>query len=361
MPCECRTTARTLAVLARSWDEVPELLTFARERGWPVHDDLGLVLLSLGAGGAWPSVGEAAAFLRGILDAPRYTALRAAWVDADVPLERQLPRLIHAEPLAEIAALDSSPLLAVLDEGRLETWFQPIFWAGTLAPWGYECLARGRAEDGSVIGAGTLLGWARQERLVFLFDRVCRELHLRNAGTARVPDGARFLVNFLPTAVYRPEFCLRTTVAVAAEARLDPDRVIFELVETERVADRPHLKRLLDFYRAAGFGVALDDLGSGYSGLSLLADLSPDLIKLDRELVSRAVDSAFHRGVCASLVRLGQENGQLVLAEGIETEDEWAVMRELGVNLLQGFLFGPPAPVPAVTALVAGGAPTPAA
>ena len=63
-------------------------------------------------------------------------------------------------------------------------------------------------------------------------------------------------------------------------------------------------------------------------------------------MVSRAPESALHRDVCAALARLGQDNGQLVLAEGVETEAEWRVMTELGVNLLQGYLFGRPDPVP---------------
>ncbi len=347
LPCECRTDARSLVVLAPGLERYPELLGLTPGEDWCVHPALAAVRVAVGSGSRWSGVAEVATFLRTELDAERYGALRAAWARPGVPLQEQLVTLLHADRLADLVQVDSSALVSMLAEGRVETWYQPIFWAGTLQVWGYECLMRGRAPGGELVSPATLLEWARQEQLTFLLDRHVREMHLRNAGAAGLGPPYHLLINFLPTAVYRPEFCLRTTVRAVAESGLEPDHVVFEVVETEQVPRREHLRDLLGFYRATGFKVALDDVGSGYSGLSLLADLNPDLIKIDRDLVSRAAESALHRDVCASLARLGQDNGQLVLAEGVETEAEWRVMTELGVNLLQGYLFGRPDPVPA--------------
>ncbi|HEU4454881.1 MAG TPA: EAL domain-containing protein [Longimicrobium sp.] len=352
MPCDCRSDSRALALLARNLDEYPELSALGPDVGWHVHRPLGAVRVEVGSGCAWSGVAEVSAFLRTVLDDGRFGTLRAAWLENGRPLEDQVVALIHARPLAEMTAIDSSALAALLTEGRVETWFQPIFWAGTLEVWGYECLMRGRSTEGEVIGAGTLLEWARQEHLAFMLDRTVRELHLRSAGRADTPPGCSFLINFLPTAIYRPEFCLATTVRAARESGLDADRIVFEVVETERLADRDHLRRILSFYRDEGFRVALDDVGTGWAGLTLLGDLEPDLVKISRELVSKAVSSPFHREICAALVRLGQEAGEMVLAEGVETEEEWKTLEALGVNLFQGFLFGRPAPQPAHRALV---------
>jgi EAL domain-containing protein (putative c-di-GMP-specific phosphodiesterase class I) len=345
--CECRTDARSLAVLAPGLEGYPELTGLTPGEDWTLHPELAAVRVEVGGGSRWSGVAEVAAFLRTELDAARFGALRAAWVRRGEPLAAQLVTLLHADRLADLVTSDSAPLAGLLREGRIETWYQPIFWSGTLELWGYECLMRGVAPDGARVSPATLLEWARQEQLTFMLDRHVRELHLRNAGAAGLVPPIHLLVNFLPTAVYRPEFCLRTTVRAAAESGLEPDHVIFEVVESEQTASRDHLRNLLAYYRATGFKVALDDVGSGYSGLALLADLNPDLIKIDRELVSRAPESPFHRDVCASLARLGQGNGQLVLAEGVERVEEWEVMTELGVNLLQGYLFGRPAPEPA--------------
>jgi EAL domain-containing protein (putative c-di-GMP-specific phosphodiesterase class I) len=353
LPCECQSDARSLVVLAPGMDRYPELQGLTPGEDWRVHPALSAVRVEVGSGSRWSGIAEVATFLRTELDGDRFGALRAAWARRGVALEEQLVTLLHAEQLSDLVRVDSSPLTAILAERRLETWYQPIFWAGTLDVWGYECLMRGRALDGSLVSPATLLGWARQERLTFMLDRHARELHLRSAGAAGLGPPYHLLINFLPTAVYRPEFCLRTTVRAAAESGLEPDHIVFEVVETEQVHRREHLRDLLAFYRATGFKAALDDVGSGFSGLTLLADLNPDIIKIDRELVSRAPESPLHRDVCASLARLGQDNGQLVLAEGVETEAEWRVMTELGVNLLQGFLFGRPDPVPARESRVA--------
>jgi EAL domain-containing protein (putative c-di-GMP-specific phosphodiesterase class I) len=357
LPCQCRTDARSLVVLAPGLERYPELQGLTPGEDWQLHPALAAVRVEVGSGSRWSGVAEVAAFLRTELDAERYGGLRAVWATRGVPLEEQLVTLLHAQPLAEMAQVDSSPLAGMLAEGRMETWYQPIFWAGTLQVWGYECLMRGRAEGGALVSPATLLEWARQEQLTFMLDRHVREMHLRNAGAAGLGPPHHLLVNFLPTAVYRPEFCLRTTVRAVAESGLEPDHVVFEVVETEQVPKREHLRNLLAYYRATGFKVALDDVGSGWSGLSLMADLNPDLIKIDREMVSRAPESALHRDVCAALARLGQDNGQMVLAEGVEREEEWAVMTELGVNLLQGYLFGRPDPVPASESLVRAPAP----
>ena len=113
-----------------------------------------------------------------------------------------------------------------------------------------------------------------------------------------------------------------------------------------------HLRSILDYYRRLGFRVALDDLGSGYSGLAVLGDLDPDLIKIDRYLISKAVESPMHRSICESLVQLGKtHHGKLVLAEGVETVGEKELLSAMGVDLFQGYLFGRPAPIPFVPSL----------
>jgi EAL domain-containing protein (putative c-di-GMP-specific phosphodiesterase class I) len=237
--------------------------------------------------------------------------------------------------------------MGILREHRLETWYQPIVSAADGALWGYECLMRGRDADGSLIFPDRLIAWSRQEDLTFLLDRVCRETHLRNAAAHLAGGDLQILINFMPTAIYDPQFCLATTVAAAKAGGLDPGRIIFEVVETEHVADLGHLKTILDYYRRSGFRAALDDLGSGYSGLAMLGDLDPDLIKIDRHLIARAVGSPMHRSICAALAQLGRDHGKLVLAEGIETVEERDLLGGLGVDLFQGYLFGRPAPAPA--------------
>ncbi|MDG3004582.1 EAL domain-containing protein [Paludisphaera mucosa] len=346
--CDCRSDRRTLALLAADLAaEYPELSTF-RDVDWRVFPRLGAVRVELGAGRRLSGAGELVGFLRSVLDERRLGALRAAWVGRNRPLEDQLNLLLHAGPLLALAPADSSPLLEIFHAGRLETWFQPVVAAADGTVWGYECLMRGRTPQGELVPAGQMIAWSRQENLTFLLDRMCRETHLRNAAVHLAGSDVNLLINFLPTAIYDPVSCLATTVAVAKMGGIVPERIIFEVVETEKVADLNHLRSILDLYRRLGFRSALDDLGSGYSGLAMLADLDPDLIKIDRQLIAGAVKSPIHRGICAALARLGRDHGKLVLAEGVETVEEKAMLGDMGVDLFQGYLFGRPAPVPAV-------------
>jgi EAL domain-containing protein (putative c-di-GMP-specific phosphodiesterase class I) len=349
--CDCASDERSLVLLSGNLaTDYPELLTFGKEPGWQTFVELGAVRVELGTGCAMSGAAEVVSFLRGVLDQPRLEVLRAAWVSRQKPLEEQLASLLHAGPLLGMVASDSSPLLDMLQTRRLETWFQPILVADTESVWGYECLVRGRTKQGVLVYPDQIIGWAKQENLTFMMDRICRETHLQNAAAYLGDKDVNVLINFMPTAIYNPEFCLKTTVAAATKGGLSPERIIFEVVETEQIKDMSHLRGILDYYRKMGFRVALDDVGSGYSGLAVLADLDPDLIKIDRQLICKAVESGMHRSICDSLVQLGKAHGKLVLAEGIETVEEKELLAGMGVDLFQGYLFGRPAPTPAFLA-----------
>ncbi|MFK7954819.1 MAG: EAL domain-containing protein [Lysobacterales bacterium] len=275
-------------------------------------------------------------------------SLRACWLDSDKPVSEQLSKLVAAQPLSEWMSQGESPLKEILEQRRIDTWFQPIFVRNRLEVWGYECLARARDSGGKIISPADLFRWARQENLIFMLDRICREQHIANCARVNHNPEINFLINFLPSVIYDPQVCLKTTFTVAKRVGVRPEQIIFEVVETERVSDHAHLRSILDEYRNAGFRVALDDLGSGHAGLSLLGDLSPDLIKIDRGMVSKAVGSPIHEAICQSIVEIGRSAGKLVLAEGVETKAEYQLFHRLGADLFQGFLFGKPHPVPRV-------------
>lgn len=352
MRCHPKSDYRRLVLLAPALEErYPELVEFARSLDWRVSPEFGAISVELGSTYPLPSVAELVAFLRGVLDRERLAGLNAAWIDEDQPLGEQATKRAAAEPLLSMVDEDSSLLLDILNRRQIETWYQPVFRTGDLQVWGYECLLRGRGNDGALIQPVQLIAWARQENLLYLLDRVCRETHLSNAGAALAGRDCRVLINFTPAAIYNPDFCLKTTVAAAERSGLKPERVVFEVVETDEIEDRGHLQRILDYFRGQGFKVALDDVGSGYSSLALLADMSPDLIKIDRELVAKATNSSLHRDVLSLLVKLGKDNDKLVLAEGIERPDQMELAQRLNIDLVQGYLLGRPAPTPEAAAV----------
>jgi len=225
--------------------------------------------------------------------------------------------------------------------------FQPIVDLATGKPYAYEALVRG--PDGQ--GAGWVLAQVTDENR-YRFDQACRVAAIREAVAAGLLEGdARLSINFLPNAVYSPQACIRLTLATAAECGLPSERLIFEFTENERL-DTAHVRGIVEAYRSLGFATALDDFGAGHAGLNLLADIQTDLIKLDMDLI-RGIDTSMPRRlIVEAMVRLCRSLRVEVIAEGIETEAELAVLRLLGIRYVQGYLLAPPAlgqlPVPPV-------------
>ena len=154
--------------------------------------------------------------------------------------------------------------------------------------------------------------------------------------------GATLSINFIPGAMYRPENCVRATMAAARRHGFPLGRLQFEVTEGEKVEDPDHLGSIFRVYRARGFRVAIDDFGSGYAGLGLLARFQPDTLKIDMELV-RGVDSdRVRRAILAAVLSVCTELGISAVAEGVETRAELDALRALGVRLVQGYLFARP-------------------
>lgn len=216
--------------------------------------------------------------------------------------------------------------------------FHPIVdtFAGTV--WGYEALVRG--VDGQ--GAAAVLS-AVTEVNRYVFDQACRVKAIELAGqNLPAASTARLSINFMPNAVYEPRACIRATLAAAARAQFNPNRLMFEFTENERMVDVDHVANIIAEYRRMGFMTALDDFGAGYAGLGLLARFQPDLIKIDMELLRGIDASAAKRAIVAAIVLMARELGVVVLAEGVETEAELATLRAAGITLFQGYYFAKP-------------------
>ncbi|MCA9415976.1 MAG: EAL domain-containing protein, partial [Candidatus Omnitrophica bacterium] len=149
-------------------------------------------------------------------------------------------------------------------------------------------------------------------------------------------------INFLPNAVYNPEACIQTTLRAAKDFNFPQRNIIFEVTEGEKVTDHGHLKSIFDEYKRLGFKTAIDDFGAGYSGLNLLAEFQPDIIKLDRALIMGIDQDHVRQTIVGAVLSVTRELGIDVIAEGIETTEESQTLRDLGVRLFQGYLLAHP-------------------
>lgn len=213
--------------------------------------------------------------------------------------------------------------------------FQPIVDRSTKTVFAQEALVRGLNNE----PAGKIFELVNDDNL-YRFDQTCRVKAIELAASLGIDTYVS--INFMPNAVYRPELCIRTTLAAAEHYGFPLDRIILEITEGEKVVDHQHLVNIVEEYKARGFKVALDDFGAGYAGLNLLADFQPDFIKLDMALVRNIDQDKVRQAIVRGMLEVCRELEIVVIAEGVETESELLCLESFGIELFQGYYFAKP-------------------
>lgn len=217
--------------------------------------------------------------------------------------------------------------------------FQLIVDVEAQRPFAYEALVRGVNGE----PAGEILGRVNDDNR-YRFDQACRVKAVERAaqlGLLAIPD-CLLSINFLPNAVYRAETCIRATLEAARRFDFPRERLMFEVTEGERIHDPEHLKRIFAEYGRQGFTTAIDDFGAGYSGLNLLAEFQPHILKLDMALTRGVDQDDVRQAIVAGIVLVARRLGIRIIAEGIETAGERDALLALGVRYMQGYLFARP-------------------
>ena len=307
------------------------------------------LLRNLGEAGAKATVGVSAApsghateVLRAEADAALYEAKRHGGNQiAHFDDIRGEVTVIGADKRAAVRAL--------IEERRLTTVYQPIwdFTDGTLL--GVEALTRPHAEDG-LSGPAEAFDIAEQIGRGHDLDMICIESALAHAGD--LPDDALLFLNLCPSSLDMDadgDDWLRIAVE---EAGLTPDRIVVEV--TERFGGRAaSVVKCLARLRAYGFKLAIDDIGTGNSGLAILRQVDVDFVKLDRTIVAAASTDAAARAVLLAIATYARETGAFVIAEGIEDTETLEFLRSIHERDLcgdvviqggQGYGLGRPAP-----------------
>lgn len=214
--------------------------------------------------------------------------------------------------------------------------FQPIVDLQSGDVFAHEALVRGPEGQSAMSVLSQITDDNR-----YRFDQACRVKAIENAVALKLT--AKLSINFLPNAVYRPEVCIRATLAAAKTRGFPVEQIIFETTEGERIGEGQWYAEVMTEYKRIGFLTAIDDFGAGYAGLSLLADFQPDLIKLDMQLL-RGIDGHRPRQmIIKSVLHLCREMGIQVIVEGVETLAERDWLWKAGAYLMQGYLFARPA------------------
>lgn len=247
-------------------------------------------------------------------------------------------RFMSAETLLYL--IKYREMVEMIQHGEFTSYLQPIIDLSDFSIFGYESLLRSgdtskRIHPGELFEAASLTGFHS------MLDQKARKTAIE-CRKSQVNPGIKSFINFLPSTIYNPEFCLRHTFKIVNEFGVNPKDLVFEVVETEKIEDVEHLRSVLDVYKREGMKVALDDVGSGFATVEMLTLLQPDYVKIDRAFIDHCDTDVEKQRFLRKVIRVANDLDILVLAEGIERKEELFFCKEIGVHYAQGYFIGKP-------------------
>jgi EAL domain-containing protein (putative c-di-GMP-specific phosphodiesterase class I) len=214
--------------------------------------------------------------------------------------------------------------------------FQPIVDVLTREVYSYEALIRGKTNE----SAYQVLSQV-PDNFKHRFDQQSRVAAIALAAKLGLP--CQLNLNFLPQSLFLSDNPIHTTLEAADHFGLPIERLILEVTEGEVIADYGDMAAQLHKFRRMGLKVAIDDFGAGYSGLNMLAEFQPDQVKIDMNLVRGIEHHGPRQSIVRAIVQVCGDLGIEVIAEGVESVQEYEWFAEQGVRLFQGYLFAKPA------------------
>lgn len=232
----------------------------------------------------------------------------------------------------------------LIEENQLTAYFQPIVSIEHGSVYAYEALCRTIVPN-PFDTIDNLFKQANLSGHTLQLDMRCRENSLCHAAEQKIDDGhALLFVNISPTSLLHPDHNPGYTEILAQKCGIAKERIVLEITEQEAVSNYNLFRRAIDHYRNSGFHIAIDDFGAGYGGLKMLSMLQPDYVKIDRHFFQHKGRSHINYNLIDAIATACHRIGIHVIAEGIESEDDLHICREVGIQLLQGYYFAKPTP-----------------
>jgi len=230
-------------------------------------------------------------------------------------------------------------LKRIIEDAAVTTVFQPVVDLGTREVLGFEALARG-PKDSFFEMPKAMFALSLRVGVAVDLDRLCRDTALRNWG--RVPGQGKVFLNVLPGSLDDPAWTAGGLEALLGSASLKPENVVIEVSERTADSETERFAAATERLKAGGFGLALDDVGTGYATLATLERVRPDYVKIDVSMVRDIHENLIKQELLSSLVHIGRRLGASVIAEGVESEHEAEALRTAGARYAQGYLFAMP-------------------
>lgn len=234
-------------------------------------------------------------------------------------------------------------LQELIDNNRLTSHFQPIVSLDQGQIFAYEALCR-TVDPNPFDNIEALFRQAQTCDKTLQLDMRCRENGMCLSAAQQIQERQALLfLNICPSSLLHPDHCVGTTGVLANQYGIPKQNIVLEITEQEAVSNYRLFQAAIDHYRSEGFRIAIDDFGAGYGGLKMLSVLEPDFVKIDRHFFKDTPKSNINFNLIDSIATACHRIGIDVIAEGIETENDLRICREIGIDLVQGYLLARPA------------------
>ncbi|MCK9395532.1 MAG: EAL and GGDEF domain-containing protein [Methylobacter sp.] len=234
-------------------------------------------------------------------------------------------------------------LTKILNGKQLTPHFQPIVSLSQKKIMGYEALIRGPS-DSPLHSPFNLFDTAERFDLSTKLEYICRELTIKRYAGLNIKE--KLFINVSPSVLLQPDFKKGETLKLLDQFGVDPRFVVIELTEHQPTDDFQLMREAVTHYRKMGFEIAIDDLGAGYSGLRLWSELQPEYVKIDMHFIQGINNDPVKLNFVRSIQNIASSLNCNVIAEGIETEEEYKVVEQLGITHAQGYYFARPTAIP---------------
>ncbi|MCK7146746.1 bifunctional diguanylate cyclase/phosphodiesterase [Enterobacter bugandensis] len=236
-------------------------------------------------------------------------------------------------------------LYQALESDRFELWYQPTWHAKDKTIHGFEALLRWRHPEQGVLLPGLFLPTLEQTGLIipvgnWAIEAACRQLHF---WTEQGFSQWTLSLNLSPIQFEQPDI-FHIVSSMLDKYNLSPSRLILEVTESTALKNLDRSIELLNAFNHAGITVSIDDFGTGYSNLLMLSVLPAKELKIDKSFVSSMLGNEKSRKLVETIINIARTMEMTVVAEGIETDEQQAILTSLGCDYLQGYLFSRPLP-----------------
>jgi len=230
-------------------------------------------------------------------------------------------------------------LRGIIASNNLRSVFQPIVSLQTGDVIGYEALTRGPV-DSKYINPEILFEEAKTHDLLWDLEVLCRSNAIKTF--SRHNSNKLLFVNVDPAVLKDEHFIKGFTKDILTEHNISPLSLIFEITEKTSIDNYKNFNEVIDYYKSQGYKIAIDDVGTGYSGLTTIANTRPNYIKMDMSLITNVTRDNFKKAIIKSFVEFANTTNTKIIAEGIEDVCDLYTLIEIGVHYGQGYLINRP-------------------